>query len=386
MNEMTPIQRLTRDLKNASATLSDAEARFLVDSYYQMQDARIRADGQVRSIEKNTKKGQEPEPHMVLSWLAEQNKSLENQIKRALEKYVDTHPVGSWLTSIHGIGPVISAGLLAHIDINKAPTVGHIWRFAGLDPTVQWRSRDFVQGFVKSARENRDDWTALVKMCRETNRRPLSMLHAAGMIETIPEPDIIRQFLSNKEHTKVVKAEFHADNILKEALSDEKLPEAYAELYPNLQFDWSSLTRTLSKRPWNAQLKVLCWKAGESFVKFHNDKKCFYGHIWKTQKELYIRRNEQLDYANRSGDILQAKRFNKATDAYKAYSEGKFPPAHIHAMARRYAVKLFLSHLHGEMYRRILKTEPPLPYPLAHLGHVDFIEPPVDLSESSDDT
>lgn len=40
--------------------------------------------------------------------------------------------------SITGIGPVIAAGLLAHIDIEKAPTVGHIWRFAGLDPTVTW--------------------------------------------------------------------------------------------------------------------------------------------------------------------------------------------------------------------------------------------------------
>jgi hypothetical protein len=33
---------------------------------------------------------------------------------------------------------VLSAGLLAHIDITKAPTVGHIWRFAGLDPTAVW--------------------------------------------------------------------------------------------------------------------------------------------------------------------------------------------------------------------------------------------------------
>jgi hypothetical protein len=28
--------------------------------------------------------------------------------------------------------------LLARIDIVKAPTAGHIWRYAGLDPTVRW--------------------------------------------------------------------------------------------------------------------------------------------------------------------------------------------------------------------------------------------------------
>jgi hypothetical protein len=50
---LTPVQRLSRDLANAARTISDAEARFLVDAYYSMQDARIRADGQIRSIVKN---------------------------------------------------------------------------------------------------------------------------------------------------------------------------------------------------------------------------------------------------------------------------------------------------------------------------------------------
>ena len=49
----TPVQRLTRDLANAARTISDAEARFLCDAYYAMQDQRIRADGQIRSIVKN---------------------------------------------------------------------------------------------------------------------------------------------------------------------------------------------------------------------------------------------------------------------------------------------------------------------------------------------
>jgi hypothetical protein len=46
-------KRLSKDLATAARTISDAEARFLVDAYYTMQDGRIRADGQVRSIEKN---------------------------------------------------------------------------------------------------------------------------------------------------------------------------------------------------------------------------------------------------------------------------------------------------------------------------------------------
>ena len=265
MTDMTSVQRLTRDLTAAALTLSDAEVRFLVDAYYQQQDNRIRAAGQIRSMGKE-------EPHSVLLWLEDQSTTLENQIKRALDKYTASHPTGEWMRSVYGIGPVISAGLLAHIDIERAPTVGHIWAFAGLDPTKKWEKK--------------------------------------------------------------------------------------------------------TKRPWNARLKVLCWKAGESFVKFSNAEECYYGRIYKQRKEQEQQKNEALEFSDQAAKVLETKNIGKDTDAYKAYSVGKLPPAHIHARARRYAVKLFLSHLHGEMYRTLLGKEPPLPYPVAILGHAHVIEPP----------
>jgi hypothetical protein len=130
-----PLRRLTRDLRAAAKTLTHAEARYLVDAYYQMQRDRIRAAHQVRQLSENS------EPHEVLLWLGAQTGVLELSIKNALGLYAKAHPVGAWAQSIVGIGPVISAGLLAHIEITKAPTVGHIWRFAGLDPTVVWNKK-----------------------------------------------------------------------------------------------------------------------------------------------------------------------------------------------------------------------------------------------------
>ena len=261
----TSVAKLNKDLKKAAATMTDEEARFLVDNYYQMQRQRIRAAGQARSMPN--------EPHEVLSHLSVQSEELEGQTKRALQVYVENHPVGQWLINITGIGPVIAAGLLAHIDIEKSPTVGHIWAFAGLDPTRVW---------------------------------------AKGQ-----------------------------------------------------------------KRPHNATLKVICWKAGESFVKNCNREDCFYGEIYKRRKEQEIRKNEAGEFAEQAASILAKRKYNKDTDAYKAYVAGKLPPAHIHARARRYAVKLFLAHLHEEMYERKFGTKPPLPYPIAHLGHVHKIERPV---------
>ncbi len=274
-----PIEKLTKDLRAAAATLSDAEARYLVDSYYIMQDARIRTDGQIRAIKQGTedKKGKviikPQEPHDLLMWFAEQNRVMEIQIKGALDHYTGGHMVGDWMRSVKGIGPVISAGMLAHIDITRAPTAGHIWSFAGLDPRAEWKKGQ--------------------------------------------------------------------------------------------------------KRPWNAQLKTLCWKAGESFVKVSGAEDAFYGKVYADRKASEIAKNDAGDFADQAKAKLEKYKIGKATDAYKSYSIGKLPPAHIHARAKRYAVKLFLSHLHEIWFTREFGRAPPNPYPLGILGHAHKIEPPV---------
>jgi len=38
MMKLEPLNRLTRDQRVASKTLGDKEARYLVDTYYQLQD------------------------------------------------------------------------------------------------------------------------------------------------------------------------------------------------------------------------------------------------------------------------------------------------------------------------------------------------------------
>jgi hypothetical protein len=93
------IQRLTRDLKSAAITLSDREARFLVDSYYAMQRDRIRAAHQNRTLSENA------EPHDVLLWLQSQRDTLEKQIARALDAYSDGLVVGRWARCAPGSAP-----------------------------------------------------------------------------------------------------------------------------------------------------------------------------------------------------------------------------------------------------------------------------------------
>ena len=261
--DMESITRLGKDLRTATATLSDMEARFLVDAYYIIQEDRKRSGNQIRAMG--------DEPHDLLKWFFAQNQMLETQLKGALDRYSDSKLIGQWMKGVYGIGPVIAAGLIAHIDIKKAPTVGHIWRFAGLDPSSKWEKGQ--------------------------------------------------------------------------------------------------------KRPWNTALKTLCWHIGQSFMKFSNRDDCFYGKLYRERKEFEVARNESGANKEKAQELLS--KFSKTTDAYKHLSEGKLPPAQIDARARRWAVKLFLSHVQAVWWEIDTGEKPAKPYILTKEGgHAHEIRPP----------
>jgi hypothetical protein len=135
--------RLKRDLARAARSMTDEQARYLVDSYYTLQEHRIALAAQLRHAEdtgeREAAEAVEGEsPIELIRFMFEDAKREEDNIRLALDEFSNGRAVGVWAKTIMGIGPVLSAGLLAHIDIEKAPTAGSIWRFAGLDPTAVW--------------------------------------------------------------------------------------------------------------------------------------------------------------------------------------------------------------------------------------------------------
>ena len=130
--EAVQIKRMNRVLVKTAATLGHEDARYLVSAYYAVQRHRESAEAQLRRAADGS------QPHELIAWLAEQDRVVEKQIKRALDEWSDALPAARWAKSIIGVGPVIAAGLAAHIDISKCGTVSQIWRFAGYDPTLKW--------------------------------------------------------------------------------------------------------------------------------------------------------------------------------------------------------------------------------------------------------
>jgi len=261
------IVRLTRDLAQAARTMGPKEARFLVDAYYTSQENRKRAANQARALQTS----EQPEPHVLIDWLFSQSKILEAQIKRALDQYTQEHVMGSWMREIVGIGPVISAGILAHLETPR-PTAGRIYAFAGL------------------AADGQKPW-------------------------------------SRNE-----------------------------------------------KRPYNTQLKTLCWHPGQSFMKLSNRDDCFYGRLYRERKAFEQRMSDEGKRAETAKEWLP--RVGAKTEAFKHYSAGRLPPSQIDGRARRWAVKLFLSHMNEIWLIRTGQT-PVAPFAQAHLGHADYIPPPI---------
>jgi hypothetical protein len=255
----TPFVKLTADMRKAARTLTCDEARWLIDTYYDRQEDRKSSANRKRAA---TTSG---EPAALIGWVNDAMIRFEGVLKTALGEFAAQYTVGQWIQSLFGFGPVISAAMLASFDIRKAPTVGGFWRFAGLDPTLEWKKGQ--------------------------------------------------------------------------------------------------------KRPYNAKLKAICaYRVGETQVKFWNDERCYYGQLMQAKK----RELEALNAAGKFSETAQqqveaATPKVKALDRYKLYwVEGVLAPLQIHARARRWAVKLFLSHLHHVMYRDYHDADPPAPFIFDH--------------------
>lgn len=263
------IPKLSREQVLRAKDLPLPAVRFTVANYYRAQGGRKRADMQLRQL------GDRPDPGGILQHFSDVMAQLETDMEKELKVFAKNHPVGQWLLAQHGIGPVIAAGILAHVDIEIAQTAGQIWRFSGLDPSVKWERGQ--------------------------------------------------------------------------------------------------------KRPWCAAMKQITWHSGQCFMKTWKNEDSYYGKLYAEKKVQLTALNEQKHWSvPRDGKPARTETFvTTSAEVKKKLAEGRLPEFVIDAMARRWAVKIFLSHFHAVYYWHHWKKPPPKPYAIAHLGHAHEIRIPM---------
>lgn len=334
--ELTNAKRLTKDLETAARQMTIHEARFLVDHYDIMQRNRIRASAQINSMSE--------EPHCVIRHFQENSIVLEAQICKALGLFAKNHPVGKWIMSMHGMGPVMSSRILAYIDIAECPTAGHIFSYAGLDPQRKW---------YKNEKEASEIVDRIVGDDKEVTYEHLVKIHneTGWSITHLDKFSYASAWVRAKEGQPK-----------KEKTKKEKRSAA-------------CLKKAIMVRPHNAKLKNLCWNIGESFFKQRSKDGSYYGKILDARLLYEIEKNENGEYKEEAAKSL-AKLKDKSTPTYKANIEGKLPVGHILMRCKRYAVKRFLSHLHYVWYKHEFQEDPPKPYVITHMGHTHIDYPP----------
>lgn len=285
----TIIPKASKEMILEATKLTNAEARFLVSDYYASQEMRKRLDMQVRHQGDASMK----ERIGALEYMGSGFALMETEVHKMLKKYAEASPVGRWMLSQHGVGPVIVAGMLANISIDwlacpkcgkKAnaaktcdcavpyetvvcETAGQIWRFSGLDPTCKWEKGQ--------------------------------------------------------------------------------------------------------KRPYNPDMKQLCYHFGECVKRTSGSPLSFYGQFYKERKQLLEQRNEAGAFAER------AKTFEcKSAEWKKILKTGKLPAGNLDRQACNQTAKMFLSHLHAVMYWNNYGKAPPKPFAIAILGHAHEVRIP----------
>lgn len=121
-----------KDIRNNP--ISKGEIRNAVETYYDIQDLRIVTGNRKSAIERsNADDTEQTESNsLYLDYVERRFKSTEVTIQKFLKNYAEANPIGRWLLSIPGIGPVLAAAILAYIDIKKCETAGSIWSYAGI--------------------------------------------------------------------------------------------------------------------------------------------------------------------------------------------------------------------------------------------------------------
>lgn len=426
---------ISKEVKKSMVTVTRNEARFLVDTYYQVQHQRMVADNQIRAIIQGTD-DQNSEIPLALQWVSSNMRNQEKQIKKMLDAYTSSVPVGRWCKSIIGVGPVLAAGCLSYFDINKAPHYNHFWSFCGLnDYNNPWLGKEKANKIVKEIYEYLEDRDKKIskflgidlddkQIKKKFGKYSKKNLFGAGCIiqqvkedldisidnisneclksikdnekfneiivdadDDIIEDFFIRNFVSRNAVTETVIVELMKRvkrthkviiNGLNNVCANTKKKDSI------IQYTKSDLVSYLSKPPYNRQAKQLVYLLGESFIKVSSKEESLYGRLYRERKAYELVENEKGKYADLAAEALSSKNYGKDTISYKAYIEGKLPSCQIHARARRHAVMIFLSHLYEAMYMEKYHCAMPEIYPIAHLGHLDYIGPECPFSDFID--
>lgn len=365
MKRATDIPRLPKEVVLDAANLTSPEARFLVADYYLMQDMRKRADMQIRHL------GDKALP-TLLKYTADASAVIEGQVKKALKSFAEAHPVGRWMMAQDGCAEVIASGLLAHLWVEHplqqrekikypdknigemVPTevVGHWWRLAGLDPTVKWEAG------------KKRPWNADLKQICWHAGQCFKRVSGKGRLATAPQDGRWIELEVRKDDWR--KAKWNGNTWIEAGSGKTLTPEKVTAAEDAAEHAAATAATAADDDDGEKKKK---WRPGWRLV--GGGTPSYYGSLYRWHKARVTIHNDS------GGNVERAKNFvTKSAEVRKTLAEGKLPANNLDAQACRFAVKIFLSHLHAVWFFHHFGRPAPKPFAIAILGHADELRVP----------
>lgn len=395
--------------------------KFIMDSYYQAQEVRIIAENRARAISQgyDEVKGEE---HPLFIQRSLHNYRMQEALYKKYAQLATDHIIDCrWMKSIVGIGEILSGYLYSTLDITKVQYATEFLSYAGLnDNNNKWLGKDGAQKLTSQAIKYREglysDIETELKNRIQTQfgcsskfptiiNKAFSLINNGDdygfykAIELVVKKQVPSNFINGLDLSQIgdyirwKKNPSRADIILYQYAAQEtgrkvsliekgsvrqkeKKKKDKEEGSDDKEVSVENFRNYLAQPPYNAFLKKKCYSIGESFVLFQ--RKSMYGQIYARRLAEETIKNDQLAYKEQAERMLAEKNYSGSTTTYNSLIQGKLSKAHLIMRARRYAVKLFISHVFEAMYWFEYGEEPPKHYILELGGHHDYIAPEVD--------
>ena len=403
--------------------------KFLTDQYYQAQSFRIMAENQARSLFQNADEAaDEDHPEFIKAQL--KNARYQEELnKQYLEVITDNIPLCVWMKKIKGVGPIMSAYIYSRFELTEGRHCGDFISYAGLnDNNVPWlgtakahiiivkikneyqKAMESISDIIKdavgennfnkvikgivTAAKNRDDFSLnLNEIEKEINDvmfkidrtwYPIDLFELEGdsiiiskyfdsWVQWLVHDDYATSYIYNAVHEEtgrkaslIKRGTFNSWN--KKKASNRK---KYITI--------SDVESFIAKPPYNKDLKMKMWFLSDIFVRNKN-RGSKYGELYDDRLQYEMEKNERREYADQAAQLLATKNITKK-EVRATLEDGKLIDSHLKKRAKRFASKIFLSHVYEAMYWEKYHTKVPDPFALAYLGHEDYIAPEVDYHE-----
>ena len=308
-------------LRLQAADLTKREAKLLYRYHRNVQVMRIACEQSIGLLEH-----QKTPPPELFFYFRRSARRLEKQTTSALEIYVDQYVATRWMREV-GLGSAQATAIFTMVDLEKIKgNVSSLFRFAGYDPSVtkltKQEAGECIRYFREQYKKDYVDLEVLHYVARDLNR-------GVEQLKRITKVGMYRKDIT-----------------------------------------WGQLYRAIMSCPWCQELKEVLFRVGMAFRRTGGNAQPTspYRSIYDWRKEYEVMRNERGDLAEQAAYKLKSRNFRKDTTAYKHYIEGRLPPAHLDARARRFTIKVFLVHLHQVLFFERYGRMPPRPYILDVLG------------------